>query len=51
MNSHIENFVEVINIGELKGWIEIAPGYNTYKPAKKEKISTNEAVHIWDHIN
>ncbi|MEJ6950354.1 DUF3231 family protein [Natronospora cellulosivora (SeqCode)] len=51
VNSHIDDYIETIKLAKVKSWLNIAPSYKTYKAVDKEQVSTNEAVHLWDHIN
>jgi len=47
---HLENFVDWFKFGKLKGWADIAPAFITFKAVEAEKLSVNEADHLWNHI-
>ena len=47
---HFEDFDTLYKFGKLKGWEETYPVYKTSIVQLKEKLSTSEAFHIWDHI-
>ncbi len=48
---HLSSFELIYKYGNLKGWIDAPPSYNTFATKKPEQLTSGEAFHILDHVS